>query len=213
MWKAIGETVAKLFDKPAIFLMIFGVVFIALGISGGLTYQTSSFTVVEAWRYVSLGFGTVMLLWGSVLATRRPVPPIKADEYGIKITNPQEREQVDIVSVKGTIKKAPPEGYKLMVLRIYPNSRNGIHPLKEVKFTDDKTWHADDCDMGGKTDDRRTVGAYLVGPSGQALFRYYSEAANQHYELRNVKNFKYLPLIYERTLDMVKGDEVGVRRK
>jgi hypothetical protein len=212
VWKAITEFANKLADKPAIFLMLAGVIFIGLGLAGGVTYH-GWFPIAENNSYGAIAIGIALLIWGGVIANRKPVPPIKGYEYGVKIINPSEREQVDIVSVKGTIEKMPPEGYKLMVLRIYPNARYGIHPLKEVTFTGNKAWHADDCDVGGKTNDPRTIGAYLVGPSGQALFRYYSEAANQHYELRHAKDFKFLPLIYERTPDMVKCAEVGVRRK
>jgi hypothetical protein len=77
--------------------------------------------------------------------------------------------------------------------------------------------------MGGAVGDKRTVGIYLVGPSGQALFKYLKEAERRHgntvaFYMNHTKQkppggLEYLPAITDRTKDMIKCAEVRVTRK
>jgi hypothetical protein len=124
---------------------------------------------------------------------------------------------VAVVNVIGEIKRKIPFGYSLMILRIYPD--NGFIPLMEVQFGNDgKSWTANGCDIGGKSGERRRLGAYLVGPSGKALFRYFREASAVHNKTKvsleklSSERAEFLPLIYERTNDMVKCAEVPLKR-
>jgi hypothetical protein len=108
-----------------------------------------------------------------------------------------------------------------MLLLIYPDLHNAIYPLVEVRVDDDgRNWTVPSCDIGGRTGERRVIGFYLVGPAGRALFRYYREAAKVHNETNNLlqravpeTDIKHLPLILERTHDMIKCAEVLVIRE
>jgi hypothetical protein len=221
VWDAIKEFGSKVADRPAIFLMIAGVFFLALGIAKGVTYQGWFPLNDDVGRFSAIAVGLALILWGGLEARRKPAPPIDVAKYGIKISSPLPRQDVDLrVTVTGTIKGSLPDGYKLMVLRMYPDQEDAFHPLREATINPDKTtWYAADCDMGGKAGDTRAIGAYLIGKSGQTFLRYYSDAAGVHYQLKGLHEkhqqepFRYLPLIRERTNDMVECDRVPVKRR
>jgi len=44
----------------------------------------------------------------------------------------------------------------------------------------DGEWTADHCNAGGKSGDRRSIAAFIVGPSGAALIEYHDEAVRVH---------------------------------
>lgn len=41
-------------------------------------------------------------------------------------------------------------------------------------------WTAELCNVGGKSGDRRSIGAFIVGPSGAALITYHDDAGRVH---------------------------------
>jgi len=41
-------------------------------------------------------------------------------------------------------------------------------------------WTADHCNAGGKSGDRRSIAAFIVGPSGAAIIKYHEDAARVH---------------------------------
>ena len=85
-------------------------------------------------------------------------------------------------------------------------------PLKKVDLrSGSKTWTAGECILGGKLGEPRTVGAYIVGKSGQALIKYYMEAST-HHNVTKKEPSDYLPRIEERTEDMVMCDEISVKK-
>jgi len=57
------------------------------------------------------------------------------------------------------------------------------------------------------------LGVYLVGKSGQALIDYYYKAAIVQQATRRSDAKETLPLIEERTEDMIKCKEVALLRK
>jgi hypothetical protein len=84
---------------------------------------------------------------------------------------------------------------------------------------DNKRWTVVDCDIGGRKGDRRILAVYLVGESGKALIRYFRDASRVHNatneKLRKFPDEKIetLPLIVEKTRDMIKCAEVLVVRE
>ena len=102
---------------------------------------------------------------------------------------------------------------------MYPKSDSYV-PVGAARVVIERgTWVAEGCNIGGKTGDRRYIGAYLVGPSGSVLLNYYATAERVHKTvMKRLKNATgeesdYLPLIEERTKDMVECHRVTVRRK
>jgi hypothetical protein len=211
MWEAIGDLLQKLIDRAALFLVIVGTIVLFLGLAKGVP---SLPITDDVGRYGAILAGAVLLLVGLIVFIRAPAPLLKASDYGIVINKPHRDDIVDFVEIAGTMKKRPPAGYKLMVLRIYPDTkRRSVHPLREVEYGDDgKSWNAKGCDIGGRPGENRALGIYLVGPSGQALFDYYDEAARAHETTKN-PGAKNLPLIAVRTPDMIMCKEVPLVRK
>jgi hypothetical protein len=161
-----------------------------------------------------------LLAIGIFVSVRAPASEPDGAKYGVKIISPQERERVGVVNVIGEIKKKIPKGYTLMLLRFYPDAGNAFYPWADVRLDpDNKGWTVVDCDIGSKTGDRRILAIYLVGASGKALISYYREASRVHNatneKLRKVSDEKIelLPLIPEKTGDMIKCAEVLVVRE
>jgi hypothetical protein len=214
MWEAVGDAFQKLLDRAALFLVIVGTVVLFLGLAKGIAYNNWFPIADDVGRYGAIAAGVVLLGVGLVLFVKTPAPLLRASDYGIVITRPSSGEPVGVVEIAGTMKKAPPKGYKLMVLRIYPDTkRRAIHPLREVDYADDgKSWNAKGCDIGGAPGENRALGIYLVGEAGQALIDYYDEAAKVHKRSKKPDS-ENLPLIVERTPDMIKCKEVPLVRE
>jgi hypothetical protein len=149
--------------------------------------------------------GLVLFITGLVLLIKTPAPLLKASDYGVIVHSPRSGETVDVVEVAGTIKKMPPKDYKLMIFRIYPDLGRAIYLLREVDYLEDGKWIAKGCDIGGKTGNNRSLGVYLVGKSGQALFKYSKRATDVQKETGKPPGANNLAFIYEdeRTEDMI----------
>ena len=218
MWESIVEGWNKLLDRPALLLLLLGTLLFIFGATRGIQFNALLPLTDDVGRYSALGAGALLFLIGIYLVRNNPEAG-GGGNYGITITSPRPNAQVDRVDVTGEIKRQPPDGYKLMILRIHPDSQGGFVPLKEVKFIDKKRWVAEQCDIGGKTGDARALGVYLVGKSGQALFGYFRDAADVHNPMKieleafSKREQKFLPLIKEKTTDMIEGAEVAVKRK
>jgi hypothetical protein len=173
--------------------------------------------IIHTGKVVIAAVGIVLIAFGIFASMKSPTSELDGEKYGVTITNPKPGESVSIVNVVGKINKRIPPGYTLMILRIYPEFGNGFIPLKDAVLDPDKKgWTAFSCDIGGKRKDKRAFGVYLVGPSGQALFRYFREATTEHnitkerLETHPGEKANYLPLIQEKTRDMIKCAEVPV---
>jgi hypothetical protein len=205
---------------------VLGVVCVILGAASG--FKDWVF-IEDVGGRIALGiFGFFLVITGLVITVRNSGSEPNGRAYGITIESPGDRDKVDVVTVRGRIRRRLPKGYTLMVLRIYPRTRNGVYPLKEVSFEPDgKRWSAFDCNIGGSSGDERIIGAYLIGPSARALITYFKEAERTHGEaleqarallppgtkLSLPSTFVFLPLIFERPADMIRGDEVRVFRR
>jgi hypothetical protein len=208
MWESIVKSFERILEKPAILVLVLGFVLAVLGAANGIHYKDIlPLSDTKAW--ILLGVGLVLLLGGAALSVEDISNKINAKSYNIKVTSPLPNETVGIVDIRGTAKRRPPAGYKLMVFRMHQN--RSFVPMHEVHFDTDQSWSLIGCNLGGKPGDNRTIGVYLVGKSGQALIRYYKEADEFH---RNVKTKadEYLPRITEMTEDMVCCVEVTVKK-
>jgi hypothetical protein len=231
MWEFITDLAKRLFERIGLILIILGVAALFLGFAKGIGYNSWLPIPDEIGRWGAIIVGAILFIAGFFFLPKGSTILPSADDYGVKISYPAPREPVAVVNVTGTSKKKPPEGYTLMILRIYPETDQPFVPLKEAKFSDDgKTWYANGCDVGGQTGDDRTLGAYMVGRSVQALLKYYETANAEHrglkQELLDVialakgakvkvpqKRERFVPRIFKRTDDMIKCHEVHVTRK
>lgn len=213
MLEGIGGALQKVVERAGLFLVSLGFIAFVLGLSRGVGHQDWLLILDDVGRYGAMGAGIVLMLVGLLHLMKAPAPLLVPSDYGVKIHTPRSGESVDVVEIAGTLKKAPPEGYKLMILRIYPDADRAIHPLREVDYADDgKSWNAKGCDIGGTSGKNRALGVYLVGKSGQALFKYYTRASEVHQSTKRPGE-KNLPLIEVRTEDMIMCEEVPLVRK
>ncbi|WP_441238425.1 hypothetical protein [Bradyrhizobium sp. 930_D9_N1_4] len=212
MWKAIGEALQKLIESPQSLLIVAGIVLVALGAAGGITYN-NWFPIQQQWAQIFVSIvGLLLALIGAFLVL---VPPRSATPYGISITFPTTNALVGKTNVSGTIRKHPPKGYALWILRIYPTGE--YVPLRKVDLPKGKTtWDALDCDVGGPPGEPRRLGAYLLGPSSQVMFGYWRDAVDRHNRLVDELNVprerkdRWLPAFKEFPEDMIRCDTVNV---
>ncbi len=217
---------SKLIDRIPVLLILLGVILFALGLAGGVTFN-SWFPISDLWARIVAAvagvfiFGLGISSWRTQGNSRTHGDVPKAQNYGIKIVYPKAGGEVSIVDVSGTIKKAPPEGYTLKIFKIFPRSESYAEIGSGRIAIDQGTWEAKQCNIGGKAKpgDERFIGAFLVGPGGAVLLDYHTQAAREHKaqinQLRDSTDKKdyYLPLLEERTPDMVECDRVLVRRE
>jgi hypothetical protein len=207
------EIISRLIDSVPTLLIVLGVVVNILGLAGGVTYHQWLPINETAWRIGTVVVGMALLALG-FFQSRKDFTVPQARKYGINIQHPAEGERVGVVDVKGTIKKALPDGYALKILRIYPGTDNFI-PVGEARVDIEKgIWKAENCDIGGVPGDRRSIGAYLIGPGGAILLDYFVKASRVHNKLRDEvgKKGEFLPLLEKRTPDMVECDRISVWR-
>jgi hypothetical protein len=223
MLKLIREGLAKLFENPESLVILLGGVLVALGAAGGVTYN-NFFPITQLWQQVLVSvMGFLFALAGVILVQQKPRSP---RPYGISITHPGKNESVRITTVKGVFRRRPPAGHALWLLRMYSDGK--YVPLQEVDLPNgENEWEAKDCSMGtGASGARRTLGAFLVGPSGQVLLRYWNEASRRHRSLVAAvdehnsltesripidTNQRYLPFIWEQTPDMIECHRVDIK--
>lgn len=210
--------ISKLLDSLPTLLVVLGVALIVLGLAGGVTYN--------AWLPISdvpgrAGAGIAGIVIGGIglyLSNPSKGTRVTSSAYRVRITHPRDGDEVDIVDVRGTITKAPPEGYGLRVFRIYPGS-DRMTPIGIANIDLEKgTWEAQHCHAGGKSGDKRAIAVFLVGPSGAALIDYHNEAAQVHKKTLQQLRDKglegdFLPAIGSRTLDMFECHRVPIKRK
>jgi hypothetical protein len=213
------EIVSKLIDSFPALLTVLGVVLVLLGLAGGVSYnQWFPISELEA-RVAAVVAGTILLGLGFFSWRTRVIVP-KAQSYGIEIDYPKDGDRVDIVDVRGRIKKPLPEKYTLRVLRIYPGSDSFV-PMGEARVEIGKsTWVAEQCNIGGRTGDRRSIGVYLVGPDGVVLLNYFDKAVRIHRRVMDQlkdasgkESTEYLPNIERGTTDMIPCARVSVSRR
>jgi hypothetical protein len=225
MIKAFGEGIPKLFENPKSLVIVVGGFLIAFGAAGGVTYN-NFFPIPQLWQQVVVSVaGFLFAIAGVILVQREPT---SSRPYGISITAPGRDADIRVTDVIGVFKKRfPTELYALWLLRIYPDDRYA--PMREVRLPAEGTeWVVRELNMGdGKPGERRTIGAFLIGPSGQVIFKYWSEAVERHRRLvdavekHNAANdankiplddyTRYLPSIKGQTTDMIECHRVDVR--
>ena len=211
--------IAKLLDSLPTLLVILGVALLVLGLAGGVTYNGWLPIPDAAGRVGAATAGIAICGIGLYLSRTSKATALTSSAYGIKITHPKDGDEVEVVDVRGTIKKALPEGYSLRIFRIYPGS-DRMTPIGKANVDIEKgAWEAERCHVGGKSGDKRSIAAFIVGQSGIALIDYHNEAVQTHRrtmeQLRaaGAGEGEYLPAIGSRTLDMVECHRVPIKRK
>jgi hypothetical protein len=101
-----------------------------------------------------------------------------------------------------------PEGHELWLVRIYRDNR--YYPLVEIKMKPGETVYRREVEIGGKIGEPREIGAFVVGPAGQALFDYQREAAQRHnklvvdFNVPETREGRYLPSFKYETIAAMK---------
>ncbi|SFU67580.1 hypothetical protein [Pseudoduganella namucuonensis] len=189
--------------------LIFGVLFVLLGVTGGITYN-SWLPISDQWGQITLAVIGLILIAisftdskSSCLLTQRNI-----QKLGIKITYPHSNERVyGKIRVVVTSKEAIPEGFQLHILRGYPSG--GIVPNTKASQEGDKLkWTTYDFDIGGASNETRTIEAWLVGPAGTALLSNWEAnhkilaAANRTLKDLGANKITWFPPITALTPDM-----------
>lgn len=208
----------KVTESVPLLLILVGCVFVLLGLSGGIAYQQWLPIQDVAARVISGALGSGLIMFGVVRSHTTKSGMLDPHGFGIKIQYPTAGSHVNTVDVGGVIEKDLPPGYCLRVFRVYPGS-NSFVPLSKARIeVRKKTWVAERCHIGGKTNDRRSFAAYVCGPSAEVLIRFHNEAVSIHratmeqFEKATGKEAEFLPPIAERTEDMFECDRVAVVR-
>jgi hypothetical protein len=202
--------VRDLREDPKSLLIVLGAIIFIVGVSGGVPYvpisQGSGQVAAVLFGLVLVGLGLSLVLGGS-----------KSRPYGISITTPTKDMEVGAsVHVEVTTRGRLPEGHQLWLVRIYDDNR--YYPLVEIKPEPGETTYRRQVAIG--TGEK--IGAFVIGPAGQALIDYQKEAAQRHKNL--VDEFKvpdsnkdrYLPSFKYETIKATKTvvcQQVPVKRK
>ena len=210
----IKSIIKMLIDAVPVLLIVVGIVVFVLGAAGGVTFHGWFPITEKEWKIVVALGGVVIFVLGITYQQTNVNLP-RAANHRIKITYPNAGIVGDPIDVGGTIKKMPPDGYELWVLKIYSNDK--FTPVRKATIDiENNAWVAHSCSVGGKPGETRDLGAYLVGPSGAALINYYRSAADLHKQTMEQlrassgNQADYLPAISARTLDMIECARVSV---
>jgi hypothetical protein len=138
--------------------------------------------------------------------------------YGIRISEPDGENPVEVVDVRGTFQLIPPE-YQLRTLRYFPR-QNGFIPHGAVAIDRvTKTWSVSGFDIGGQPDEERGIEIALAGPTAKILLDYWLEANQVHSEVQKTlrdltgKYGPWLPAIVNWPNDLVTCQRIYVKRK
>ena len=223
MAEDIKKTIAeKLLDSFPTLIAVLGIALVVLGLAGGITYSAWLPIPDAAGRLAAGILGVFILTIGVFLYhTSQSKKPVRLDltKYGIKITHPRDGDEVEIVDVRGIIKYPLPEGYSLRMFRIYPGSERMTPIGRATLDMNAGTWLADNCHAGGKSGEKRSIAAFIVGPAGTSLIEYHNDAARTHRktmdQLRQTSGNEgeYLPAIPTNTPDMLEVHRVPVKIK
>ena len=214
--------VAKLLDSFPTLIALAGIALLVLGLAGGITYNVWLPIPDPTARLAAgiLGFfiATADVLLHISSMSKKPAR-IDPARYGIKITRPGKGEEIDVIDVEGEIQHALPDGYSLRVFRVFPGSER-MGPMGRATITlATKKWVADNCSAGGRSGEKRSIAAFIVGPSGASLIDYHIDAARIHRktmdQLRQATGDEgeYLPAIRTDAPDMFESDRVAIKIK
>jgi hypothetical protein len=224
MAEDIKKTVAeKLLDSFPTLVTVVGVALIVLGLTGGVTHNAWLPIPDMPSRIAAVILGCVIASAGAGFyfwsQSRKP-SRIDPSRFGIKITYPREGDEVNTVDVRGTIKQALPENYTLRLFRVYPGSARMTPIGKATIDLSAGEWTADHCNVGGKSGDKRSIAAFIAGPSGAALIQYHDDAGRIHRktmleleQLTNKQRDDWLPAIAADAPDMVECHRVPIKVK
>jgi hypothetical protein len=189
-----------------------GSVFVILCLAKGVQYK-QVLPIDEPWmRAAACAVGVLLIVYGVFRTSGSSVLP-KTSDYEIKITHPSENASVGITEVKGTFKKKKlPDGYTLRILRIYFRD-GGYVPLERALISEDGTWIAAGCDIGGKPGEGRYIGVYLIGPAGKILLDSFQTASAHHHRTCSKNpNYEPMPPLMAFTSDMIECRRISVVR-
>jgi hypothetical protein len=159
MWKTVQVAVAQLAERYNILLTVFGTILFVLGAAGGVRHNTWFGINDPRQQYALEALWLIVIAIGIFFSLREPESIPGGKKFGVTIKSPLPHTHVGILNVVGQIAKKIPDGYSLMLLRIYPDFNNGIYPWAEVRLdADEKNWTVADCDIGGRAGDRRVLG-------------------------------------------------------
>jgi len=170
------KIVDGIFSERGYVLVALGAVLIVIGLLG----QTKWFTLIpDEYRWAGIVIGFCVLAAGITLLVIDGQSG--KNKYGVEIFYPDGRVPVDEkIAVKGRVgRRRLPIGSELWLLRIYPNRKEFV-PMRQIVPGRDGVWEAEDCTLGGKKDDKRIIGAYLIDESAKVLIESRQQAEKEH---------------------------------
>lgn len=206
MWEKI---IKRLIENTPLALIVIGVFLFLLCAAGGS--DKIGFVIDDTrWRVALTAMGVLVASFGALLIWRTPAnieTSALADEYGLKIREPEENSEVsDKIQLKGTYKKKPPIK-NLAVLEFSPSSGQYWFKKPPPLYNEkDKAWSFTDVWIGGGRGEDRVLYLAILGEAGKALKDLYY-AANEPREHGNWIGVKTL------TPDIVFCAQVKVHRK
>lgn len=210
----------NIYAALAVIFVVAGIVLVAAGATGGITYKdVSMFFGVDAQNQargggvIFIGLGIMFARWHSNKKQQVPGLINKEDigTLGIKIMSPQDGDRIERqVDVKGTIEKGVPPGFEIRLLR--HTSGGGFAIGARVDVTG-KEWVSHDFIFGGKSRDRRKISVCLVGPDGRALLDTWRQGAEILDRTRHrCDGVELMPPMFHKTSDLHECHAVEVER-
>jgi hypothetical protein len=176
MGKALSELFTKAIETPASLLILSGVAIFIFSITGGFAFKDFSIATVAGFQFAGAIVGALLITVGVI---RVWTDPPSTKPYVIRIIYPAYMDKiVGKTEVRGEIKKMPPRGYELWILRIH--GRGEFVPVKKVDlWKGNQIWIAAGIDVGDKGG-WSGLSVCLVPTAAKALFDYFYLAAERH---------------------------------
>lgn len=151
--------------------------------------------------------------------------PVRAEDYGVKFTMPEENALVENETmVRGTAQKEPPHGYELWLVRRWGGHDHEFYPVDRIQLsrTQDSgsfAWTVRNALVGGRAGmgETRKFEVWIVGYDGQCLIKSWYTWNNHYSTYRSDPRFSGIEMLSRaiegETKDMVRLAQRVVERK
>jgi hypothetical protein len=192
-----NSTIEKLIDRAPLAVIFIGVLVFVIGAAGGLPVGSPPLQVTDfTWRIGLGGMGVILVIAGLLLLSReneprnrlgakeRKIQVLSCSKYGLNIVSPAEYDEVrNSFQVSGTLDRDLPDRFTIWTstFEIYEdgkNRRKKYWPQEPARLVGHR-WYSQINHIGGNTGQQKEFLVLLVGPEGQALFRYFKAVGHE----------------------------------
>lgn len=175
----VSEFLKALISDHRSLLILGGLLVFTLGIAG----EVKNWVAPLTWQaqVAAASLGAVVTIFGMYLIFRDPTKLDMRKDHGIKITLPHANDPVPLhVEIRGEIKEPLPEGKELWLFRIWPDRQQFV-PMRRVPTNPDSAnWKVENVHLGGRPNDHRYIGAYIVDQSALPLLAFFRHATTRY---------------------------------